>query len=61
MTRQTTADVYEQAAAYGVVSDMQARSAQAAAEGERERRFKDVDKYGYSGGVDFLSEAVRQA
>lgn len=40
---------------------MQARSAQAAAEGERERRFKDVDKYGYSGGVDFLSEAVRQA
>ena len=37
LTQEQTAAVYEQAAAYGVVSQLQAQSARAAAEGQRER------------------------
>lgn len=61
MTDETTAAVYRQAAAYGVVTDIQAKSAQCAASGRRERQFKDADQNSYAGSVDFLSGAVRQA
>ena len=61
LTDETTAAVYRQAAAYGVVIDVQAKSAQYAASGRRERQFKDAGENYYSGGVDFLSNAVRQA
>lgn len=61
MVRQTTADVYEQAEAYGVVNDIHSKSEQAAADAERERKFKEIDKQGYSGGMEFLANAVRQA
>lgn len=47
LTDQTTASVYEQAAAYGVVTNRQAQAAQAAADGQRERRFKRVEENGY--------------
>ncbi len=61
LTDETTAAVYRQAAAYGVVTDIQAKSAQYAANGQRERRFRNASENNYSGGVDFLSDAVRQA
>lgn len=61
LTDETTAAVYRQAAAYGVVTDIQAKSAQYAASGQRERRFKNASENNYSSGVDFLSDAVRQA
>ena len=52
--------MYEQAA-YGVVSQLQAQSARAAAEGRRERKFDGIEKNSYAGGVGFLTDAVRQA
>ena len=58
---ETTAAVYEQASAYGIVTDLQARSAQAASQEQRNRQFKDIDKQAYSGGVQYLENAVRQA
>ena len=61
LTDQTTASVYEQAAAYGVVTNRQAQAAQAAADGQRERRFKRVEENGYQGGVSYLESAVRKA
>lgn len=61
LTDQTTASVYEQAAAYGVVTDRQALAAQAAADGQRERRFKRVEENGYQGGVSYLESTVRKA
>ena len=53
--------MYEQAAAYGVVSQLQAQSARAAAEGRRERKFDGIEKNSYASGVNFLTDAVRQA
>ena len=41
--------MYEQAAAYGVVSQLQAQSARAAAEGRRERKFDGIEKNSYAG------------
>lgn len=61
LTDQTTASVYEQAAAYGVVTNRQAQAAQAAADGQRERRFKRVEENGYQGGVSYLESTVRKA
>ena len=61
LTEQTTASVYEQAAAYGVVTNRQAQAAQAAADGQRERRFKRVEENGYQGGVGYLESTVRKA
>ena len=61
LTEQTTASVYEQAAAYGVVTNRQAQAAQAAADGQRERRFKRVEENGYQGGVSYLESTVRKA
>lgn len=60
LTDQTTASVYEQAAAYGVVTNRQAQAAQAAADGQRERRFKRVEENGYQGGVSYLESTVRK-
>lgn len=61
LTDATTAAVYDQAAAYGVVTDIQAKSAQYAAQAQRERRFDHADENGYSGGIAYLEEAVRSA
>lgn len=61
LTEQTTASVYEQAVAYGVVTNRQAQAAQAAADGQRERRFKRVEENGYQGGVGYLESTVRRA
>ena len=61
LTEQTTASVYEQAAAYGVVTNRQAQAAQATANGQRERRFKRVEENGYQGGVGYLESTVRKA
>ena len=61
LTEQTTASIYEQAAAYGVVTNRQAQAAQAAADGQRERRFKRVEENGYQGGVSYLESTVRKA
>lgn len=61
LTDQTTASVYEQAAAYGVVTNRQAQAAQAAADGQREHRFKRVEENGYQGGVGYLESTVRRA
>ena len=61
LTDQTTASVYEQAAAYGVVTNRQAQAAQATANGQRERRFKRVEENGYQGGVSYLESTVRKA
>ncbi|MGN0763624.1 MAG: phage tail tape measure protein, partial [Aristaeellaceae bacterium] len=61
LTQEQTAAVYEQAAAYGVVSDIQAKSAQYAANAQRERRFDRAEANGYAGAVSYLEEAVRQA
>ena len=61
LTDQTTASVYEQAAAYGVVTNRQAQAAQAAADGQRERRFKRVEENGYQDGVSYLESTVRKA
>ena len=61
LTDQTTASVYEQAAAYGVVTNRQAQAAQATASGQRERRFKRVEENGYQGGVSYLESTVRKA
>lgn len=61
LTEQTTASVYEQAAAYGVVTNRQAQAAQAAADGQREGRFKRVEENGYQGGVSYLESTVRKA
>ena len=61
LTDQTTASVYEQAAAYGVVTNRQAQAAQATADGQRERRFKRVEENGYQGGVSYLESTVRRA
>ena len=61
LTDQTTASVYEQAAAYGVVTNRQAQAAQAAAGGQRERRFKRIEENGYQGGVGYLESTVRKA
>lgn len=61
LTDQTTASIYEQAAAYGVVTNRQAQAAQATANGQRERRFKRVEENGYQGGVSYLESIVRKA
>ncbi len=61
LTQEQTAAVYDQAAAYGVVTQLQAQSARAAAEGQRERKFSGIEENSYAGGVDFLTGAVRQA
>ena len=61
LTDSTTASVYEQAAAYGVVTDIQAKSAQYAAQGQQERRFEKADENHYAGGVAYLEDAVRTA
>ena len=61
LTQEQTAAVYEQAAAYGVVSQLQAQSARAAAEGRRERKFSGIEENSYAGGVGFLTDAIRQA
>ena len=49
LTQEQTAAVYDQAAAYGVVSQLQAQSARAAAEGRRERKFDGIEKNSYAG------------
>jgi len=61
LTDETTASVYEQAAAYGVVTDIQAKAAQYAAQGQRDRRFDGAEENSYAGGVAYLEEAVRTA
>lgn len=61
LTQEQTAAVYDQAAAYGVVTQLQAQSARAAAESQRERRFSGMEENNYAGGVDFLADAARQA
>lgn len=61
LTDETTAAVYRQAAAYGVVTDLQARSAQAAATGQTERKFRHSDENAYAGSADYLAQAVRDA
>ena len=61
LTDATTASVYEQAAAYGVVTDIQAKAAQYAAQSQKDRRFANADKNSYAGGVAYLEEAVRTA
>ena len=61
LTDETTASVYEQAAAYGVVTDIQAKAAQYAAQGQRDRRFDGAEENSYAGGVAYLEEAVRSA
>lgn len=61
LTDETTMAVCRQAAAYGVVTDIQAKSAQYAASGQRERKFKNASENSHAGSVDFLSDAVRQA
>ena len=61
LTQQTVAEVYNEAAAYGVVTELQAKAAQAAASGERGREFKKVDEKNYLGGVTYLENAMKQA
>ena len=61
LTDETTAAVYRQAAAYGVVTDLQARSAQAAAASQTERKFRHSDENAYAGSADYLVQAVRDA
>ena len=61
LTLEQTAAVYEEAAAYGVVTDIQAKSARYAANAQRERRFDKADERGYSGAVSYLEEAVHVA
>ena len=61
LTRETVAEVYNEAAAYGVVTELQAKAAQAAAGGERDRSFRRVDENNYAGGVSFLENTVREA
>lgn len=61
LTDETTASVYEQAAAYGVVTDIQAKAAQYAAQGQRDRRFDRAEENSYAGGVAYLEDAVRTA
>ena len=61
LTQQTVAEVYNEAAAYGVVTELQAKAAQAAASGERGREFRKVDENSYKGGVVYLENAVKQA
>lgn len=59
LTDENTAAVYRQAAAYGVVTDLQARSAQAEASGQTERKFRHSDENAYAGSADYLAQAVR--
>ena len=61
LTQQTVAEVYNEAAAYGVVTELQAKAAQAAASGERGRTFRKTDENNYKGGVAYLENAVKQA
>ncbi len=61
LTEATTASVYQQAAAYGIVQDIQAKSAQYAASADRDKKFKDAGDNNYAGGVKFLSDAVKAA
>ena len=61
LTDQTTASVYEQAVAYGVVTSRQAQAAQAAAGAQRERRFRRVEENGYQSGVGYLENTIRTA
>lgn len=61
LTDETTAAVYRQAEAYGIVTDIQAKSAQYAAGGKRERKFQKASDNSYEGGVAFLENAVTQA
>lgn len=61
LTQETVAEVYNEAAAYGVVTELQAKAAQAAASGERDRSFHRVDENSYAGGVAYLENAVQQA
>ena len=61
LTQETVAEVYNEAAAYGVVTELQAKAAQAAASGERDRTFRRVDENNYAGGVAYLENAVQQA
>ena len=61
LTQQTVAEVYNEAAAYGVVTDLQAKAAQSAASGERGRKFKKVDEKSYLGGVTYLENTMKQA
>lgn len=53
--------MYNEAAAYGVVTDLQAKAAQSAASGERGRTFKKVDEKSYLGGITYLENAMKQA
>ncbi len=61
LTQQTVAEVYNEATAYGVVTDLQAKAAQSAVAGSRSREFRKVDEKDYLGGVTYLENAVRQA
>lgn len=61
LTAQTTKEVYEQASVYGIITDLQARSIQAAASAQRSRRFDRIEENSYAGGVGYLESAVLQA
>ena len=61
LVQESTAAVYQEAAAYGVVTSLQAKAAQAAAAGAQGRKFADAEKNTYVGGVAFLETALRQA
>lgn len=61
LTDEGTAAVYRQAAAYGVVTDLQAKSAQAAAASQTERTFRHADENAYEGGASYLAKAMREA
>ncbi len=60
LTDEETAAVYRQAAAYGVVTDLQAKSAQAAAASQNERTFRHADENAYAGSAGYLAQAVRE-
>lgn len=61
LTQETTAAVYEQAAAYGVVSELQAKSARAAAAGQKNSFFSGAERNNYAGCMSFLADIIRQA
>lgn len=61
LVQESTAAVYQEAAAYGVVTSLQAKAAQAAATGAQKRQYAETDKNSYAGGVAFLETALRQA